>query len=211
MLNELGPWDRSRGAGLTAWHCILADPPWNESGGGGRGAQNHYRLIKKREDIFHTMRHGRFSDGCSVWTPDRNSHLWLWVTNNFLCDGLWLMGQLGYRYVTNAVWCKTRQGLGQYLRGQHELCLFGVRGRLPALTAVPSVFGGTPLPHPTNSEGKIIHSRKPPEARAAIEQVSPGPRLELFARITTPGWTVWGDETDCAMLGQQEMDLEEPQ
>lgn len=188
------------------WGCIAADPPWGEAGGGGRGAQNHYQLIDKRADILHTMLGARFSDGAAAWRPAPTSHLWLWVTNTFLADGLWLMGQLGFRYVTNAVWCKTRQGLGQYLRGKHELCLFGVRGNtaLPE-RAPPSVFGGEPLPHERDDAGKIVHSRKPARAYQDMAEVSPVPRLEMFARRPRDGWTVWGNESDHQQQGQMRL------
>ena len=43
--------------------------------------------------------------------------------------GLKVMEALGFRYVTNLCWAKNHMGLGQYFRGKHELCLFGVRGK----------------------------------------------------------------------------------
>ena len=57
-----------------AYPCIAADPPWNEQGGGKckRGADRHYPLIKKREDILRTM----VTAPC--WRPADNAHLWLW-------------------------------------------------------------------------------------------------------------------------------------
>ena len=164
--------------------CILADPPWNERGGGKikRGADRHYPLMKT-PDIIRTML------AAPCWQPADDSHLWMWVTNNFLEDGLFVMKSLGFRYVTNAVWAKTHFGLGQYQRGQHELMLLGVRGRLPYQSrSTPSLIGGKLL------EARR-HSKKPDEARAHIEAVTPGPRLEMFAREFAPGWTSWGNET----------------
>ena len=58
-------------------------------------------------------------------------HLYLWVTNNFLADGLKVMESWGFRYVTTITWVKDRIGLGQYFRGITEQCLFGVKGKLP--------------------------------------------------------------------------------
>lgn len=159
----------------------LADPPWYEQGGGGRGAQEHYPLLKT-PDIIETI----YSSG--AWCPARNAHLWLWVTNNFLEDGLFVMRALGFRYITNAVWVKDRFGLGKYLRGQHELLLFGTRGTLPARERVPSVIHAP----------RTVHSRKPPASYALIERVSPGPRLELFAREERPEWSAWGNEVTSA-------------
>lgn len=160
--------------------CIMADPPWNESGGGKikRGADRHYKLLKA-PGIIQVMLCSPF------WIPAENAHLWLWVTNNFLKDGLHVMEALGFRYVTNFVWVKDRIGLGQYLRGQHELCLFGVRGRLPSATRSESTVVQAP---------RGEHSAKPVEAVEKIEAISPRPRLEMFARARREGWAVWGNE-----------------
>jgi len=168
--------------------CIAADPPWAERGGGKikRGADRHYPLLSTPQIIQVML-------SAPAWRPADNAHLWLWVTNNFLADGLHVMQALGFRYVTNMVWTKikadgtVRIGLGQYLRGAHELCLFGVRGRLSAVTRkVPSAFLAP----------RAAHSAKPDEAYAAIQGVSPGPRLEMFARAPREGWDVWGNEVD---------------
>lgn len=165
--------------------CIAIDPPWNERGGGKckRGADRHYPLLKTPEIIAVVLQ-------SPAWRPADNAHLWLWVTNNFLRDGLLLMESLGFRYVTNLAWLKQTDlgivqiGLGRYLRGSHELCLFGVRGRLAAESAAGSAV--------LARRGR--HSRKPDEAYQTIERVSPGPRLEMFARDRRPGWDVWGNE-----------------
>ena len=123
---------------------------------------------------------------------ERDAHLWLWVTNGLLPEGLRVMQSWGFRYVTNVCWGKTTgYGLGQYVRGAHELLLFGVRGRIP---------------YARDLEGKRVqarslimaprgrHSEKPEEARRLIELVSPGPYLELFSRKRVPGWAHWGNE-----------------
>jgi N6-adenosine-specific RNA methylase IME4 len=185
--------------------CISADPPWAEFGGGKikRGADRHYPLIKKHEDILRVMVQA------PCWRPAADSHLWLWVTNNFLPDGLWLMDALGYRYVTNRAWGKAepiddaypgaptlykpqRPGLGQYLRGQHELLLFGVRGTLPARWKSMKKPRSCPTTLLLAPRGE--HSKKPAEAYHDMQRVSPGPRLEMFARHARAGWDVWGNE-----------------
>jgi len=156
------------------------DPPWLERGGGKckRGADRHYSLMRTPEIVKVIFRSG-------VFTPNKDAHLWLWVTNNFLPHGFCIMEQLGFRYVTNAVWVKDRAGLGQYLRGQHELLLFGVRGKLRGQSKRQTTVIKAP---------RHAHSQKPDEAYNLIEAVSPGPRLEMFARQQRPGWDVWGSE-----------------
>lgn len=161
----------------TGYQCIVADPPWWESGGGGRGAQNHYPLLRT-PDIIRVM----YQSG--TWRPASNAHLWLWATNNFLEDGLFVMRALGFRYITNFAWAKDRIGIGQYSRGQHELLLFGVRGRLPAVRKMSTLIKGV----------RERHSAKPEQSYVTIEATSPGPRLEMFAREPRAGWDVWGNE-----------------
>ena len=93
------------------YKTIYADPPWREQGGGKikRGADRHYPLMKTK-DIKALPVKDIADDDC--W-------LFLWVTNNFLKDGLEVMEEWGFRYVTNFVWTKERFGIGYYFRGQH--------------------------------------------------------------------------------------------
>lgn len=178
---------------------ILADPPWLERGGGQikRGADRHYPLMTTSDIAALPVRRWASAD----------SHLYLWVTNNFLPDGLAVLQAWGYRYVTTIAWFKgdidddqqvalmddddLQIGLGQYFRGCTELCLFGVRGSLPYRT-LPSgkrAQGRTGF-HATRQQ----HSAKPDKLRDMAVRVSYGPRLELFARRAAPGWDAWGNE-----------------
>lgn len=46
-------------------------------------------------------------------------------------------------------------------------------------------------------EPRREHSRKPDHVRDDIVSLfGDRPRLEMFARTTTPGWSVWGNQTD---------------
>ena len=184
------------------FHGIMIDPPWPERGAGKvkRGADRHYRLLKTREEILHTV------VTADAWNPAADCHLYLWTTNTYLPWGLWLMGALGFKYKTNWPWTKTgRAGLGQYARGKHELLLFGVRGH--GYSACSLNQSGVrrkdidtarlcQLPRVKNPEtGKYIHSAKPPQARQLVEARTIGPYLEMFARGKAPdGWTFWGDQ-----------------
>ncbi len=90
---------------MTRYQTIVIDPPWNESGGGKikRGADRHYSLLK-------TPAIPGVIKNSGVFTPAENCHLYLWVTNNFLKDGLWVMEQLGFRYVPMITWAKDKSG-----------------------------------------------------------------------------------------------------
>ncbi len=123
---------------------------------------------------------------------DDNAHLYLWVTNNFLPDGLAIMKRWGFVYKTTITWAKDHFGLGQYFRGQTEHCLFGVRGNLPYKIIQGKRIQGTTLISAPRRE----HSVKPSEFRSMIERVSYAPRIELFAREKHEGWDVWGNEVE---------------
>jgi N6-adenosine-specific RNA methylase IME4 len=174
---------------VPGFRCIVADPPWNERGAGRyhRGADKHYPLMTSEAIVEAILR-------APVWQPAPSCHLWLWVTNNFLADGLFVMRALGFRYVTNLAWVKRSFGLGHYLRGQHELCLFGARG--PAMA---------PLYRDNSSVisvEKAAHSVKPEQFFSVVERVSPGPRLEMFARVHRPGWECWGNDVDTNLFSE---------
>lgn len=167
------------------YKTMYSDPPWNETGGGQikRGADRHYSLMKTPE-IIEYMKQIPIAD---------NAHLYLWVTNNHLRDGLQVVDALGFRYVTNIVWVKDRIGLGQYFRGQHELCLFCVKGVLPYKHQVnPS---RSCCVHPTVIHApRKEHSQKPNEMYTLIEDTSYEPFIEVFARNERDHWDCIGNE-----------------
>lgn len=122
------------------------------------------------------------------------SHLYLWVPNALLSEGLETMKRWGFTYKTNLVWYKVRKdggpdgrGVGFYFRNVTELLLFGVRGSMRTLTP-----GRTQVN--LFSTMKREHSRKPDEHYDLIERCSPGPFIELFARHPRKGWRQWGNE-----------------
>lgn len=168
------------------FRTLLIDPPWMERGGGHykRGADRHYPLLHTK-DIPGTIQQA------PVWKPAERAHIYLWVTNNFLPDGLWVLSQLECRYVTMITWAKDRYGLGRYFRGQTEHLLFATYGGyLPPLARTCSTLVTAP---------RTTHSTKPQAAYALIESASPGPRAELFARHPQPGWWAWGNELDAGI------------
>lgn len=125
------------------------------------------------------------------------SHLYLWVPNALLPDGLKVMEAWGFRYVSNIIWEKIRKdggpdgrGVGFYFRNVTEVLLFGVRGK-DARTLAP----GRRQVNIIRSR-KREHSRKPDEQYKIIEECSWGPRIELFSRGKRKGWSVWGNQAD---------------
>ena len=167
------------------YKTIYMDPPWAEQGGGKikRGADKHYPLMKTKDIAKLPIKELADPDGC---------HVYMWVTNNFLKDGLWLLEQWGFEYITMITWMKDRQGLGQYYRGLTEHCIFArTKQKLPYKLDENGkrCQGVTGFVEP-----KREHSRKPDKMREMIEDVSHGPRIELFAREAFEGWDCWGNE-----------------
>lgn len=128
---------------------------------------------------------------------DETAHLYLWVPNALLPDGLMVMKAWGFSYKSNLVWHKIRKdggsdgrGVGFYFRNVTELLLFGVRGK-NARTLGPGRRQVNMI-----QTRKREHSRKPDEQYGIIEACSPGPYIELFGRGLRNGWTTWGDEAD---------------
>lgn len=182
------------------------DCPWPERGAGKikRGADKHYPTLTPHE-IVETIQDSR------VFLPANDAHLWTWATSTHLESALYVIKQLGFVYKTQAAWVKTKQvdfdpeehepsdappttqiGLGQYLRGSHELLLFSTRGKGQSPDAwhgsrsIPSVFFAP----------RTAHSKKPDAAFDLIERVSKGPRLEMFARTGRTGWVAWGNQVN---------------
>lgn len=163
---------------------IYADPPWDISQKGARGAVQHYDL----------MTLDRIKDMPVADLADDNATLLLWVTNGALPAGLEVMKAWGFEYKTNAAWDKYYMGLGLYFRGSHELLLHGTRGK------APFKFRGQ---RSTLQFPRQEHSRKPEEMIPLIERVLDGPYLELFARQRPNShrdWSVWGNEIESDII-----------
>lgn len=171
------------------YSTILADPPWQFQNRTGKVAPEHRRLLR-----YPTMELKEIMDLPIQEVAAARSHLYLWVPNALLLEGLKVMEAWGFTYKTNLVWYKIRKdggpdgrGVGFYFRNVTELILFGVRGSMRTLDP-----GRTQVN--LMSTRKREHSRKPDEIYDLVEECSPGPYLELFARFRRKGWHQWGNE-----------------
>lgn len=165
---------------------ILADPPWQFTNRTGKIAPEHHRLSRYTTLDLEAIKALPVAE---VAAP--TAHLYLWVPNALLPEGLEVLGAWGFTYKTNLIWHKVRRdgepdgrGVGFYFRNTTEIILFGVRGK-GARTLAPGRRQVNIL-----KTQKREHSRKPDEQYKLIEACSPGPYLELFARGARPGWTV---------------------
>lgn len=170
---------------------ILADPPWRFQNRTGKMAPEHKRLNR-----YPTLSLEEIKEIPVHIAANKDSHLYLWVPNALLIEGLEVMEAWGFKYKSNLIWHKVRKdggpdgrGVGFYFRNTTEIILFGIRGSMRTL-------------QPGRSQVNIIrtqkqeHSRKPDELYNIIESCSPGPYLELFARGARKDWVVFGNQAN---------------
>jgi N6-adenosine-specific RNA methylase IME4 len=174
-----------------SYGAILADPPWRFQNRTGKMAPEHKRLSR-----YATLSLQEIKE-IPVWlVAGQNSHLYLWVPNALIKEGLQVMESWGFEYKTNLIWHKVRKdggpdgrGVGFYFRNTTEMILFGIRGKMRTLAKGRSQVN-------IIKSCKREHSKKPDELYKIIESCSPGPYLELFARGKRPKWDQWGNEVE---------------
>lgn len=182
--------------GMGSARTILADPPWQFTNRTGKVAPEHRRLKR-----YATMTNADIMELPVAQIAAPQCHLYLWVPNALIAEGLEVMRRWGFVYKSNIVWYKVRadggpdrRGVGFYFRNVTELVLFGIRGKNNRTLAA-----GRRQPNVIVSR-KREHSRKPDELYEIIESCSPGPYLELFARTQRPSWQSWGNEVEAPRM-----------
>ncbi len=172
------------------YRTIYADPPWQFQNRTGKVAPEHKRLSRYGTMTLEEIKQLPVSDVAA-----EKSHLYLWIPNALLPEGLEVMKAWGFEYKTNIIWEKVRKdgmpdgrGVGFYFRNVTEILLFGIKGdknrTLDAGRSQVNLIRSI----------KREHSRKPDEFISLIEHCSPAPFLELFARGCRPGWDMWGNQ-----------------
>lgn len=166
------------------YRTILADPPWaiNQRGlYSDRSAESHYELMPL--DDIKAMPVADLAED--------NAHLYLWIPNGLLQEGLDVIKAWGFTFRNSLYWIKPRLGLGVYIRNASETCLFATRGKAPVKFHAQPNWLFAPQQE---------HSHKPEEQFAVIERLSYGPYLELFARRRQLGWDAWGNEINSDII-----------
>ena len=169
---------------------IYADPPWQFANRTGKMAPENKRLSRSSTMKLNDIMKLPVSSAAA-----EKSHLYLWVPNALLPEGLEVMRAWGFEYKTNLIWEKVRKdgmpdgrGVVFYFRNVTEILLFGIRGE------------NNRTLQPGRSQVNLLrsikreHSRKPDEFINLIESCSPGPYLEMFARGDRDNWDMWGDQ-----------------
>ena len=164
------------------YKLIYADPPWqynniNTGGSLKSGAAAKYNTLSL--DEIKSLKVERIADN--------NSVLFLWVTTPLLLFGLEVINAWGYKYKTALYWNKKRFGMGFWFRGQVDILLLGVRGKIkPFKSSIRNFY----------EEKSFFHSRKPEYFYTVLESLNLIPRIELFATKKRASWDSLGLEID---------------
>lgn len=165
--------------------CIVVDPPWpsmHQRSTYHRGKPERHYSTMAVEDIA----------ALNVNSLAANdAHLWVWGVNRILGDAYTVVSAWGFTPMSLLTWCKPGPGMGYYLRNNTEHCVFATRGKpmVPDKKISSSWFQWP----------RLRHSQKPAEFFEIVESISPGPRLEMFARSARQGWDAWGDQAPAAV------------
>lgn len=183
------------------YRTIVADPPWPYNDGlpgGGRGADSHYDSLP----VGMIQGLGPFVNKIA----SSHAHLYMWATNKFIDDAYEVCRAWGFEPKTLVTWVKVndepiglpgdrdspvpvkeRIGMGHYFRNTTEHLIFAQKGSLKTeRNDMPSHFFAE----------RTDHSEKPDKSYVMVEEMSPGPYFEMFARRTWRNWDVWGNESE---------------
>lgn len=158
---------------VTRYATIVADPPWSPVSNGKANPRRHYSVMTT-DDI------------CAITVPQGAQHLWLWAINAMMEDAYRVVRAWGFSPISLVTWCKPQPGVGVYVRNNTEHVVFAKAGKnCPPAKAADKTWWVWP---------RAEHSRKPDAFFDLVEQVSPGPYLEMFSRRARLGWDNWGDQ-----------------
>ena len=185
------------------YRTIVADPPWQYDEGfatvpdrprpeaRARGADRTVASIIVRPLPYAALSIEDIAGIPLRSAADRHANLFLWATNRYLPDAFHVITEWGFVYRQTVVWAKPAGSRPPFRATVAPNCaeflLVARRGQGAPLERTWESNVIT-VPRPTG------HSQKPEVFLDLIEQVSPGPYLELFARRQRLGWDTWGDE-----------------
>lgn len=179
---------------MNGYRTIVADPPWEITKRIGVGGRRKRATQVPYE--FMTL-----DEICALHVPAADdAHLFLWCTRRVFREG-WgarVARAWGFEPCGEVIWGLRNGGMGAtFLANDHEPVLIARRGSLPFAN---ERLGGVQFWKQLYANGGKVHSAKPEAFMDIVEQVSPGPYLEMFSRRARIGWDTWGDQA----LGVQE-------
>lgn len=159
---------------------IVADPPWPYK---ANNPPKHRDGYKAAESLpYSTMSLEEITALPVSEIAASDSRLYLWVTNRYLRHAWHIVESWGFQpHDRLLVWCKLPQCTANVTT---EFVLIGRRGSPPRIPWSDRTHWEWP-------RGRL-HSQKPDAFLDLVEQWSPPPFVELFARQPRLGWDHWG-------------------
>jgi N6-adenosine-specific RNA methylase IME4 len=173
---------------LLRYRTVVVDPPWEQPSGGPANSDGFQPGVRPSRLPYGTM------GLAAIMTLDLDvralreaQHLYLWTTNAHVEDAYLIARTWGFKPSQLLTWCKRPRGLGPggVFATTTEFCLFAWRGSCDPLSRIDSTWFLLP---------RGAHSAKPEAFLDLVEQVSPGPYMEVFSRRARLGWDTWGNE-----------------
>jgi N6-adenosine-specific RNA methylase IME4 len=176
---------------VTRYRTIVADPPWDVkrlASPGAKGFGTQEGTLRSVVLPYPTMSVDSIAAIPVSAMAEPDAHLYVWTINRYVEQTYAIVRAWGFTPKTLLVWAKAPMGLGPggAFSITTEYILYASRGSLPATTRVDRTWWSW-------KRGK--HSAKPDAFLDIVEQISPGPYVELFARRARFGWDYWGDES----------------
>lgn len=171
------------------YDIIYMDPPWWYQGQSQVTTGN--KITSNVEKHYPSMRDTELKALPVYDMLNKDALVFMWVGSPILQRAMDIALHWGLQYATiGFCWDKVRVNPGFYTMSQVELCLIFKKGRIPKPRGKRNVLQFL-------SEKRREHSRKPDSIRDRINEMFPTQsKLEMFARTTTDGWDVWGNEID---------------
>jgi len=173
------------------YRTIVADPPWDVkrlASPGAKGFGTNSVPLRSIVLPYQTMTAEAIAALPVRDIAEDDAHLYLWTINAYVEAAYKIARSWGFNPRTLLTWAKTPMGIGPggAFSQSTEFVLFCRRGRLSHQRRMDSTWWNWP---------RRAHSAKPEAFIDMVEQVSPGPYLEMFARRHRLGWDVMGNES----------------
>ncbi len=166
------------------YRTIVVDPPWEYDEGTGASYSSNGR--RDCDLPYGTMTVDEIAALPVPELASKRASLFLWTTNRYLEEAFEIARRWYFPHVATLVWCKQRGlGSGGVFYSNVEFIRYCRRPQVAAPARVHSRWFDW-------SRG--AHSAKPEAFLDLVEQVSPAPRLEMFARRNRVGWDTWDNE-----------------
>jgi len=162
------------------YRIILADPPWKY----GNSMPEYFT---EQANYYSLMTIDEICEMPINTITEDNAVLFLWVTSPILENSFKVINSWGFKYKTSFVWDKIKHNMGHYNSVRHEFLLVCTKGS--CTPDVPKLYDSV------ISIERTEHSAKPEYFREIIDTIYPhGNRIELFARVKTNNWDVYGNQ-----------------